>query len=81
MRQESTIAQWELLPHLGPSHKDKHRLMQAASIPIFFHCQRHKDEPISEQARIALPVCDPSDRMGPRCMTPPPSVTEHTDGG
>jgi hypothetical protein len=33
------------------------RLMQAASIPFFFHCQRHKDEPISEQARIALPVC------------------------
>jgi hypothetical protein len=29
--------------------------MQAASIPFFFHCQRHKDEPISEQARIALP--------------------------
>jgi hypothetical protein len=30
--------------------------MQAASIPFFFHCQRHKDERISEQARIALPV-------------------------
>jgi ABC-type enterobactin transport system permease subunit len=32
------------------------RLMQAASIPFFFHCQRHKDNPISKQARIALPV-------------------------
>jgi hypothetical protein len=30
--------------------------MQAGSTPFFFHCQHHKDEPISEQARIALPV-------------------------
>jgi hypothetical protein len=28
--------------------------MQAASNLFFFHCQRHKDEPISEQARITL---------------------------
>jgi hypothetical protein len=24
---------------------------------ILFQCQHHRDEPISEQARIALPVC------------------------
>jgi hypothetical protein len=32
-------------------------------VPFIFHCQHHRDEPISEQARIALPVCVLTDRM------------------
>jgi hypothetical protein len=51
-----------------PRERAVHRLIDSSPNKRGLHC-------------LSVLLTDPSDRMGQRCMTPPPSVTEHTDGG